>query len=280
MRLLKRLELLRGSMRLLVNWSELFLYGIVLRKWGVRTRQPAVLRFRSGLELEMVRGGYGGYTILFHDLFIRKDYQPTPEFVIRRDWTVLDIGANMGFFACPAAISAHEGRVIAVEPLTAYTDVLRGNIKRNNLTNVAVIQAAAAANSRDRIPLFTWHTKFGELKTGSPRKDVKVSTEVAQGMSMSDIFERGKIERCHLMKVDIEGTEYALFESTPDYIWRKIDRVVMETHPMSGKNVADLGTILRAHGFQVFERRDLLWATREAVNRSSREAQLGRHFIL
>jgi FkbM family methyltransferase len=265
MRLLKRLELLRGSRRLLTNWRELFFYGIVLRKWGVNVRQPPVMRFRSGLELEMVPGGYGGYNILFHDLFIHKDYEPTPEFVIRRDWTVLDIGANMGFFACPAAIAVAQGRVVAVEPLSGYTDVLRRNVSRNKLKNVTVLQAAATAKSGEQIPLTVWYTKFGELKTGTPKKKARVATEVVSGLTMADIFEQGKIERCDLMKVDIEGAEYALFESVPEHLWKKVDRVIMETHPVSGRDVAELGGILRARGFQVSEHENLLWATKIAT---------------
>jgi FkbM family methyltransferase len=223
------------------------------------------MRFRDGLELEMAPGGYGGYNILFHDLFIHKDYEPTPEFVIRRDWTVLDIGANMGFFTCPAAIAAEQGRVVAVEPLSGYTDVLRRNISRNKLENVTVLQAAAAARSGEQIPLTVWYTKTGELKTGDPKRGAKVATEVVSGLTLADIFERGKIHRCDLMKVDIEGAEYALFESVPEHLWKKIERVIMETHPVSGREVSELGRILRARGFQVFERKNLLWATKIAM---------------
>jgi len=260
MRILKRLELLRGSIGLLSNWRELFLYGVVLRKWGVNVQEPPVLRFRSGLELEMAPGGYGGYTILFHDLFIRKDYEPTPEFVIRPDWTVLDIGANMGFFACPAAALAKEGRVVAVEPLRGYVDILRRNVSRNKLSNIVVLHQAATPISGERIPMTVWYTKFGELKTGTPRKNARVATEIASGLSMVDIFKEGRIERCDLMKIDIEGAEYALFDSTPDHIWNRIDRVIMETHSVSGREVAELGRALRAKGFQVAESQDLLWS--------------------
>jgi FkbM family methyltransferase len=265
MRLLKRLELLRGSRRLLTNWRELFLYGVMLRKSGLKTREAAVLRFRSGLELEMVPGGYGGYNILFQDIFLNKEYEPEPEFVIRRNWTVVDIGANMGFFACPAAISAPQGRIIAVEPLSGYTDVLRRNISRNKLTNVTVIQAAASPTTGTEIPLTVWYTKTGELKTGTPRKDARIATEIARGISMVDIFLQGRIDRCDLMKVDIEGAEYALFESTPEHIWNKVDRVIMETHPVSGRDVAEAGRMLRARGFHITERKNMLWATKAAT---------------
>jgi len=262
MRLLKRLELLRGSRRLLDNWRELFFYGVVLRKWGVKVQEPPVMRFRSGMELEMAPGGYGGYTILFQDLFIHKDYEPTPEFIVRPDWTVLDIGANMGFFACPAAMAARQGRVIAVEPLGGYVDVLRRNVSRNKLQNVTIFHAAATATTGEQIPMTVWYTKFGELKTGTPKRQARSETQVASGLSMVDIFKQGKIEHCDLLKMDIEGAEYALFDATPDHIWNKIDRVIMETHAVSGRDVADLGRTLRAKGFHVSERRDLLWATK------------------
>ena len=274
MRILKRIELLHGSKQLLSNWRELFLYGVVLRKWGVKVKEPPIMKFRNGLELEMARGGYGGYTILFHDLFIRRDYEPTPEFQIRSDWTVLDIGANMGFFTCPAALVAPRGRVVSVEPLGGYVDILRRNVSRNKLSNVTILHAAATATSGEQIPMTVWYTKFGELKTGTPKRNARVETEVASGLSMVDIFKQGGIERCDLLKMDIEGAEYVLFDSTPEEIWNRIDRVIMETHVVSGRDVAELGRKLRDRGFEVSERKDLLWATKTPVTASAPAARL------
>jgi FkbM family methyltransferase len=255
-------ELLRGSIRLLRNWREMFLYGVLLRKLGVRVRPTAVLRFRSGLEIEMVSGGYGGYTILFQDIFIRRDYQPTPEFVVRDGWTVLDIGANMGFFTCQAASSAKDVRVVAVEPMGPYIEVLRANIKRNHFQQVTVIQAAAAPRSGSKIPLTVWYTKFGELKVGTRLGNGRQSTEIVTGLSMADIFEKGQIQVCNLLKMDIEGAEYELFEATASHIWERIDRVVMETHELHGRHASELVQLLMQYGFSVATRGSLLWATR------------------
>lgn len=151
---------------------------------------------------------------------------------------------------------------MAVEPLAGYTEVLRRNVSRNKLANVTVIEAAASAKSGEQIPLTVWYTKFGELKTGTPKKGRKIETQIARELSMVDVFEQGKIEHCDLMKVDIEGGEYSLFESTPDYIWNRIDRVMMETHCVSGRETAELGRTLRSQGFDVLERGNLLWATK------------------
>ena len=81
---------------------------------------------------------------------------------------------------------------------------------------------------------------------------------------MSDLFEQGKIDRCDLLKVDIEGAEHALFASTPAAIWDKIQRVVMEAHPMNGKGAKDLMELLGRQGFLVSQKGHLLWAVRAA----------------
>jgi FkbM family methyltransferase len=132
---------------------------------------------------------------------------------------VLDIGANMGFFTCPAAIAAPQGRVIAVEPLTGYTDVLRRNIDRNKLKNVTVIQTAAATTSGEQIALTVWYTKSGELKTGTPPKSMKVAIEVASGLTLADSAARFLTSAswlAQLARFDTESTHLQLTVGAAD----------------------------------------------------------------
>ncbi|HEY2760704.1 MAG TPA: FkbM family methyltransferase, partial [Pirellulales bacterium] len=76
-----------------------------------------------------------------NEIFKKQRYN-YPGFEIRPTDTIVDIGANMGVFVLWAARQATQGKVIAIEPTSAI-DVLRMNVERNGLTNVAAIQAAA-----------------------------------------------------------------------------------------------------------------------------------------
>ena len=81
---------------LLKNWVELIL-GTIREFRGKPIPEAPELKFRNGLEISMVRGGYGGFYLLFPEIFVENCYEPTPDFVVQPKWRILDIGDNMGF---------------------------------------------------------------------------------------------------------------------------------------------------------------------------------------
>jgi FkbM family methyltransferase len=222
-----------------------------------------VLQFRNGLEIATVKGGYAGYYLLFPEIFLSHCYQPTSNFVIRDTWVILDVGANMGFFTCQAASAANNVRVIAVEPVADYVEKIHENIIRNHLQNVEVIHAAIADKPNTSIPITIWYTKSGEPKvTTIIPPNAPTSTETVKGLTMNEIFIRGKITNCNLLKMDIEGAEYSIFDTTPPEIWAKIERIIMETHQTEYRSPVDLERILQDQGFIVKTKKKLLWAIR------------------
>jgi FkbM family methyltransferase len=63
--------------------------------------------------------------------------------VIKKGDVVLDIGANIGYYAlAEAKIVGEKGQVYAVEPVKSNFELLNKNIKLNNLTNVPTFQYA------------------------------------------------------------------------------------------------------------------------------------------
>jgi len=254
------MRLVLRSIRYLKNWRELYL-GYRREMSGRQTADVPVLRFRSGLEIGMVPGGYGGYYILFPEIFVKRCYQPTREFAVRDGWTVIDLGANMGFFTCKAATTSKFSQVIAVEPVSAYVEVLRDNIRRNGLTNVRVLHAAASGEAGKQISIPVWYTASGEPKTDQKvPPNTRVETETVMGLTLGEIIEKGKVKRCHLLKIDIEGAEYKLFDDVPASVWNQIERVVMETHRVEGRDESDLVKILQGQGFQTHVKGHMLWA--------------------
>jgi FkbM family methyltransferase len=256
-----------GEMRLLVNWRELRA-DARRAQGGEIPPKPPVLRFRNGLALNMVAASHAGWDLLFREIFLDRCYQPTPDFVPLAGWTVIDLGANMGFFTCQAATSAPGVRVMSVEPLTPYRTVLEKNVAENRLEQVKIFPGAICGDRDQIIPLTVWYNTAGELKTGTPPADaVKVEVIQAKGWTLAEVFEAGKVERCDLMKVDIEGAEYDLFEKIQPSLWAKISRVVMEVHVSAKRKAPQIVSILEQQGFSVSLRHPesdtpMLWAVR------------------
>jgi len=216
----------------------------------------------------MVTGGYSNYNFLLREIYLEKCYQPTSDFIPRKGWTVIDLGGNMGFFTCQASAADTDVRVIAVEPLAPYAEVLRKNVATNGFTNALVLSGAICGEPGQTIPMEVWYTPTGELKTGAIQDNAaKVETMNATGLTLSEVFEKGNVEHCDLMKVDIEGAEFELFEKIPSRLWNKIYRVVMEVHKDGGRSEKELVQILEKNGFSVHLRDEstnnpLLWATK------------------
>jgi len=105
---------------------------------------------------------------------------------IRKTDVVLDLGANIGAITIPMASMAT--RVVALEPIPKFCDIIRRNARVNKLSNIYVVQAALSENSNERI-LFGGHG--GE----------KYPTHTFDKL----LFGTGKID---VLKVDIEGFEW------------------------------------------------------------------------
>jgi FkbM family methyltransferase len=265
------MRLVVGSIAQLRNWSEL-LQGTLKEMLGATVLDTPILRFRSGLQIEMAAGGYAGFYVLFAEIFIDRCYRPTRQFVVGTDWTVVDIGANVGFFTCQAATAAKRVRVVAVEPISAYVRVLRNNVERNGLQNVNVLPVAVSRESGRKLGISVWYTSSGEPKTHYPiPPDVRRETETVVAMTLAEIFEAALVDRCDLLKIDIEGAEYELFEGMSPEIWSRIERVVMETHQVAGRTQKELVRVLSDQGFETRVSGNLIWATRgESAKRISR----------
>jgi FkbM family methyltransferase len=258
-----------GARRHLKNWREL--RGAAERaRSGVKISEPPLLLFRNGLRINMVPASHADWDFLFREIFLDRCYQPTNEFMPQPGWSVVDLGANMGFFTCQAASAVQGGRVVSVEPLPLYRKTLEKNVAENRFTNVTVVPGAICGDAGVTIPLTVWYNTQGELKTGAIPKDAaRVETVPAKGFTLAEVFAIGQIERCDVLKVDIEGAEYDLFEKIPDALWRRIARVVMEVHTDATHSARQIVDILERQGFKVHllnpgqgSNTPMLWAVR------------------
>ena len=262
----RRAKLLLGTICHLRNWQQLRRQKTLVRQGEAITGRP-VLRFRSGLRITMVPGSYEDWDFLFREIFLDKCYQPTPDFVPQKGWTVVDLGANMGFFTCQTAFANPDVRVVAVEPLPLYAETLRNNLQDNHLKNALAIEGAICGDPGLTIPITVWFTAAGELRTGDiPKTAARVETINARGYTLPEVFQLGNVERCDLLKVDIEGAEYDLFEKIPGELWKKIQRVVMEVHNSAAHSEQEIVRVLERNGFRVHLKPEgvtsLLWAAR------------------
>jgi FkbM family methyltransferase len=214
--------------RVIKTWPTFMYHELRLRVGKPGHPKASEIVTRDGARLGVVQGRVGLYPVIA-EVWVHAHYDRKPEMRIRPDDTVIDIGAQVGYFTIKAARQATSGRVLAFEPCPPHFASLEANIERNSLTNVTAFHEAIWSTAG------TVDLNYG-MAPGGPTNtsvyDIGATTMSATVPShtLDEIFEREQIERCGFLKMDCEGAEYPILEGTHDNTLRRIDRIAMEWH--------------------------------------------------
>ena len=127
---------------------------------------------------------------------------------IKKGMTVLDIGANIGFFTMLfAKLVGKEGKVFAFEPDPNNFRLLKKNIETNKYTNVVCVNKAVS-NKTAPGTLFISEEHHGDHRIFDPN-DKRTSIDI-QTISIDDFIKEDTT--VDFIKIDIQGAEYLAFE--------------------------------------------------------------------
>ncbi len=197
------------------------------RRWRRVARVAAVagLWTRNALVERIMRGAFGdvveGDGHLFHVdpadrtlgvLMRRRGVLSPPETVlyareVRPGMTVLDLGANFGYFTLAFARAVGPaGRVIAFEPDPRNAGLLARNVRDNGYSNVRVA-AQAVSRAAGTLPLYRSDYNFGDhrLGWGGPEHAERVAVEV---VALDEAL-AGADRQLDFIKMDVQGAEAA-----------------------------------------------------------------------
>jgi FkbM family methyltransferase len=183
------------------------------------------------------------------ELYFRRVYLRQPGFSIGPEDTILDLGANVGLFTILAAVCGR--RVVAVEAQSGFLPYIHANLERNDVGHKADIIHGILA------------PKTGMLKDG---KEAASHWGVnPKEIQIPDLIDQYNLDSIDFLKIDIEGSEFGLFNQKEDLTWlNKVHRIAMEVHPPFG-DPNSIANLLKNHGLET-------WIT---DNSSRRVASLG-----
>ena len=146
---------------------------------------------------------------------------------IRKGDVIVDIGANIGYYALQEArLAGDNGRVYAIEPVPENVELLKKNIELNNYSNIEVFQlAVGAASKTDYIYISNYRNTAAMIKTQSYIDKVPVQ------VTTLDKFLENKPPP-NLIRMDVEGYEVEIVKGMTKLLEsNKPLKLIVELHP-------------------------------------------------
>lgn len=219
---------LSGALRFFRNYQnpwEIFL-ARQFRKDGLIT----VADRQSGIRCRCTIGSYRMFGECWHD----KDYD-IPNFTVRPDDIVIDIGANQGFFS---VYMAHKGaQVYAFEPFTPSFEILQQNLALNGMSNRVVAKPWAIAASSGETTMTTSNLLGGGMNTINLQFAKQALNNSVTGQitvpcrTLDQILDLFALRKIRLCKLDCEGSELEILSALSAEQAKCFDAIVLEYHP-------------------------------------------------
>lgn len=176
--------------------------------------------------------------VIARDVCLAGAYEPqvtrTVLQVLARGMTVVDAGANWGYFTLLAASAVGPaGRVLALEPDPRMFDLLQRNLMLNAFAHASAIPVAAS-RSAGRLTLQGYAA--GAANRGTSRihdagGGAATSFDVG-AVRLDDALEAQGMGAIDLVKIDVEGAEDAVLDGMRDGLRDgRYRRILLELHP-------------------------------------------------
>ena len=213
------------------------------------------IRLYNGLMIKIVPKA-GDYCA-FHEVFIKEDYGIN---FISNPKNILDIGANVGYFALYASKRFKSSTIFSFEPFPPTYLRLKEHILTNKIQNVFTFPYAVSdKNERVNFYSIDW---AGANTLNSDKFDID-NCKITQVdcISFSAIFELTKVGSFDLAKIDCEESEYPMLIKTADESILKIRNFVIEVHADKVYNANDLIVRFERLGYKTEYKNDILIAS-------------------
>lgn len=197
-------------------------------------------KLKNGISFMVRPFKYDRYII--DEIFLEKAYFPSPDFWIKDNEVIVDIGAHIGVFTVFAAKRA-KCLVYSYEPRPDNYELLKENIRLNGIQNcVRAIQSAVGGVSGN--------LKFSMDTVGlGSLDDVKGNKIIVRTITLKDLLDTNHIAKVDFLKIDVEGEELRMLLNLPKEYLSRISRISMESHTKT--ITSKLTDYLSNNGFSV-----------------------------
>jgi FkbM family methyltransferase len=202
-------------------------------------RTGASFRTSSGAIVSLP----AAYTSGAREMYCRNVYLRSGLTMPDRGW-VVDLGANRGLLSVWAAVNGADA--VAVEAQQGFAPLIQLLAEHNGVedhVHVEIALAGGVTTSGARVGVVADDQRWSATSHGAPTRPTD--------MSMPQLMSAYRIDRIALLKVDIEGGEFAVLAAGEDLRWlQQVDQLALEVHGHFG-DVPGLVSRVRSCGFAV-----------------------------
>lgn len=212
-----------------------------IRRWQERAlnenympNDPSVIELElDGNLIHLEAGSAVNALEIYQEIFRDEDHSIIDGFSYEKAETVIDLGANYGFYSLGVKRINPQCRIVALEP----NPYIYPYLKKNLSSFEKIIVLNKAISSKDGSELFDLIRQVpsigGRTIKQTPRewvsKELIESIEV-NTVSLESLLNEYELDLVDILKVDIEGAEGELFDNTSPKILSKAKRIVVERH--------------------------------------------------
>lgn len=150
--------------------------------------------------------------------------------------TIIDIGANAGFFDILILSKLSNATIYAYEPLESNVTLLQEtiNTNRNISKKISIYQKGVTGAALPFLELFAEDTTDNSVVASTFANFNKLNTKkiIVPCITLTEIINDCKTEKIDLLKLDCEGSEYDILYNTPSTLLQKINFLSIEVHDL------------------------------------------------
>ena len=240
------------------NWPQYYVY-----KFGFAHPNAISFQTRKGLTIDVPIGVLSE----FKEVYFGENYITPFGMDCSGEYTVIDVGANVGFFSLFAYERFPNAKIFSFEPVPNNFKKLKRHIVKNGCDRIhCYLQAVTKENGKTSI----WVDPTQDITTNASIRNTLHQGQPLEieTISLTGIFNYLKIASCDLLKLDCEGAEFEIIYETPIEVLKKVKRFAMEvhqTHILPRNNLKELRSYLDNLGFSTKTAYDeniysMLWA--------------------
>ena len=187
--------------------------------------------------------------LVFEEIFKHRVYRIIDEYLATLTKPVIDVGAHAGFFTLYCRHFNNRVPIIALEPEPHNFEALEHTCREQQLVGVKCVKAALGPINGEETLVLDVDSHNHHLNRGLAPKNKK--TTVVDSCSLNSLCEFEKIKLVGLLKLDIEGGEYDIFEAMTKNDYNMVAAILLEYHRFGSNNEKIIESKLRENGFSV-----------------------------